>query len=66
MTAMKRYLLAWMCLQLPMLAHAGQPTPTSAAAPLSEAERYARRCQSQSPHRTVKPQGTMLWGTRRD
>ncbi|WNG23776.1 hypothetical protein F0U62_06855 [Cystobacter fuscus] len=66
MIAMKRYLLAWMCFQLPMLAHAGQPTPTSAAAPLSEAERYARRCQSQSPHRTVKPQGTMLWGTRRD
>ncbi|KFA87323.1 ADYC domain-containing protein [Archangium violaceum] len=67
MTAMMRkYLLAWMCLQLPMLAHAEPPGPASVAAPVAEAERYARRCQSQSLHRTVKPQGTMLWGTRRD
>jgi ADYC domain len=66
MNAMKKYLLAWMCLQLPMLAHAERPRPVGAAAPMPEAERYARRCQSQAPHRMVKPQGTMLWGTRRD
>jgi hypothetical protein len=55
---MKKSLLAWMCLQLPLLAQAAAP----ASAP---PERYARRCQFQAPHRTVKPQGTMLWGTRR-
>ncbi len=66
MTAMKQYLLAWMCLQLPALAHAERPRPASAAAPVPEAGRYERRCQTQAPHRMVKPQGTMLWGTRRD
>lgn len=74
MTAMKKYLLAWMCLQIPALAQAAppaaakpeRPKAASPAAPVPEAERYARRCQSQSAHRTVKPQGTMLWGTRRD
>ncbi len=60
---MKKHLLAWMCLQLPMLAQAAAP---ATAKPLPDAERYARRCQSQAPHRTIKPQGTMLWGTRRD
>ncbi|HEX5746629.1 MAG TPA: ADYC domain-containing protein [Archangium sp.] len=63
MTAMKKYLLAWLCLQLPVLAHA-ESTGSASVAP-SEAERYARRCQSQTRQRTVKPQGTMLWGTRR-
>jgi ADYC domain len=54
--AMKKNL--WVCLFLlfPALAQAG----------LSEAERYARRCQSQSVHRIARPQGTMLWGTKRD
>ncbi|MFP2928549.1 ADYC domain-containing protein [Pyxidicoccus sp. 3LG] len=33
---------------------------------MPDAERYARRCQPHSPQRTAKPQGTMLWGTRRD
>jgi len=60
---MNKYLLAWMCLQLPLLAQAAAP---GAAKPVPDAERYARRCQFQAPHRTVKPQGTMLWGTRRD
>ena len=66
MTARKTYLLAWLCLQLPVLAHAEPARPAGVAAPVPEAERYARRCQSQTRHRTVKPQGTMLWGTRRD
>ncbi|MDY7227612.1 ADYC domain-containing protein [Hyalangium rubrum] len=62
---MNKYLLAWMFLQLPVLAHAGTPAATGAVAPLSDAERYAKRCQSQSAHRIAKPQGTMLWGTKR-
>jgi hypothetical protein len=65
MASMKKYLLAWMCLQLPVLAHAESPRPANVAPAMSETERYARRCQSQGPHRNVKPQGTMLWGTRR-
>jgi ADYC domain len=65
MTTTKKYLLAWLCLQLPVLAHAESPKSASAPAPVSEAERYARRCQAQAPQRSVNPQGTMLWGTRR-
>ncbi len=69
----KKYLLAWMLLQNAALAHAAEPAavkstspkPASAAAPLSEAERYARRCLTQAPLRTTKPQGSMLWGTKR-
>jgi len=53
---MKKYLCAFLFLQLPALAQAG----------VSEAERYARRCQPPSVHRIARPQGTMLWGTRRD
>jgi hypothetical protein len=53
---MTKYLCAFLFLQLPALAQAGVP----------EAERYARRCQSQSVHRIARPQGTMLWGTKRD
>jgi hypothetical protein len=57
MTAIKNSLLAaGLSLVLPVLAHAA---PTDAA-------RYERRCQSPAPLRTVKPQGSMLWGTRRD
>jgi hypothetical protein len=51
---MKRCLLASLFLQLPALAQSGG------------AERYARRCQSQSVQRIARPQGTMLWGTKRD
>ncbi|QRO02608.1 hypothetical protein JRI60_20905 [Archangium violaceum] len=68
MTAMKKYLLAWMCLQLPVMAQAATPAaakPERPAVQVPEADRYARRCQFQAPHRTVKPQGTMLWGTKR-
>src|SRR5690349_4041453 len=32
---------------------------------LSDAERYARRCQGYAQGRSPQPQGTMLWGTRR-
>jgi hypothetical protein len=62
---MRRYLLAWLVVQCATLAHAA-PKSTGAAAPLSDTERYAKRCQSRSPMRTAKPQGTMLWGTKRD
>ncbi|NMO19168.1 hypothetical protein HPC49_41800 [Pyxidicoccus fallax] len=70
---MKKYLLAWLFLQLPTLACASAPPaakptatrPASSVATVSEADRYARRCQSQSAHRIVRPQGSMLWGTKR-
>ena len=52
MFAKNRYLLAWLCLQLPVMAHA-------------QDDAYSRRCQPETLHRTVNPQGTMLWGTRR-
>jgi hypothetical protein len=66
MTAMMKWLLTGVCLPVSLLAHAGNSKSVGGAAPVAEAERYARRCQSQTPQRTVKPQGTMLWGTRRD
>jgi hypothetical protein len=70
---MKMYLVASLFLQLPVLAQAGAPAavkrapskPASAVAGLSEAERHARRCQSQFLQRIARPQGTMLWGTKR-
>lgn len=40
------------------------PTAKAPAAPLSDAERYARRCQSHALDRDFRPQGTMLWGTK--
>ncbi|WP_375765742.1 ADYC domain-containing protein [Archangium gephyra] len=61
MSAMKKFLLVCLFLQLPALARAGTP-----ASGMSEAERYARRCQSQAAYRIARPQGTMLWGTKRD
>jgi hypothetical protein len=72
-TLFKKSLFAAMCLQLSLPVYAGAPPaskpegskPASAVAPLSDAERYARRCQAQSAQRYFKPQGTMLWGTRR-
>lgn len=68
---MKKSLLVCLLLQLPALAQAGASAPAkpSASRPaggVSDAERYARRCQSQSAYRAVRPQGTMLWGTKRD
>ncbi|WP_224372613.1 ADYC domain-containing protein [Hyalangium versicolor] len=74
MTSMKKLLLTWMCLQLPALAHAAGPSSAkserskaaSVAPAVPVADRYARRCQSQGSYRTNKPQGTMLWGTKRD
>jgi ADYC domain len=41
------------------------PRTGRAAAPVPEAERYARRCQNHTPSRNHGPQGTLLWGTRR-
>lgn len=75
MTALRKCLLALMCLQLATPALAGgrvgpsrkpKSSPRArATASLSDADRYARRCQSHSPDRTVWPQGTLLWGTSR-
>ncbi|MFL5357692.1 ADYC domain-containing protein [Archangium sp.] len=71
---MKECLLACVVLLLSALAHAAapvvektaRPRSVSAATGASDAERYSRRCQSQAAHRIARPQGTMLWGTRRD
>jgi hypothetical protein len=68
---MKTSLLLCLFLHLPLLAQAAAPAPTKPApsrpaAVLTDAERHARRCQSQSGYRIVRPQGTMLWGTKRD
>ncbi|WP_163997067.1 ADYC domain-containing protein [Pyxidicoccus caerfyrddinensis] len=68
---MKKSLLVCLFLQLPAAAWATapaapKPSPSTSAVVLSAAERYARRCQSQSAHRNGRPQGTMLWGTKRD
>jgi hypothetical protein len=41
------------------------PSTGSAATPVPEAERYARRCQSHAPSRNHSTQGTLLWGTKR-
>jgi len=72
-TTLKECLLACLVLQFSALAHAATPPAVKSARPkrvsaatvVSDAERYARRCQTQSPHRIAKPQSTMLWGTRR-
>ncbi|RYZ37107.1 MAG: hypothetical protein EOO71_29305 [Myxococcaceae bacterium] len=68
---MEKFLLVCLFLQLPSLAHAGtpasaKPSPRRSADRVSDAERYARRCQAQSGSRIARPQGTMLWGTKRD
>ncbi|MBN9687218.1 MULTISPECIES: ADYC domain-containing protein [unclassified Corallococcus] len=42
-----------------------KPAPTRSVSGPTDAERYARRCQSQSAQRIARPQGTMLWGTKR-
>jgi hypothetical protein len=73
MSALKKSLLAWVCLQFTsaaFAADAGAPKPTRteasrAAAVVPPAERYARRCVTQAPDRADKPQGTLLWGTKR-
>jgi hypothetical protein len=66
MNAMKTALLVWGTLSLSLWAHAGTPSPAAGGPSGPGAERYERRCQSRAPQRTVKPQGTLLWGTRRD
>ncbi|WNG15367.1 ADYC domain-containing protein [Cystobacter fuscus] len=63
MNAMRKFPLICLLLQLPAWAWAGAP---ASATPVHEAERYARRCQSQAAYRIARPQGTMLWGTKRD
>jgi hypothetical protein len=55
---MKKTLLACLFSLSATLAHAAPPaTPKS--------DRYAKRCLSGAPQRSAKPQGTMLWGTKR-
>ncbi|RKH05106.1 hypothetical protein D7V97_24500 [Corallococcus sp. CA053C] len=61
---MKKSWIVCLLLQLPMIAQAG--ASVSPKPGVSDVERYARRCQSQSAQRIARPQGTMLWGTRRD
>ncbi len=69
---MKKSVLAGLCLALAAPAFANAPkastpeksSPGQAVAAVSEAERYARRCQGRAPNRDVWPQGTLLWGTR--
>ena len=63
MISKNRYLFAWLCLQLPVVGYAGTLGPASAEG----TEGHASPCAKTTPsvHRTVKPQGTMLWGTRR-
>jgi hypothetical protein len=74
-----KFLLAGLCLHLSAVAHATPPPPpaqkgskavstkaVAKAAPLSDAERYARRCQTRAPMRERNPQGTMLWGSKPD
>jgi hypothetical protein len=72
---MKECLLACLVLQFSALAHAAapaavkpmRPKQVSAVTGVSDAERYSRRCQSsQSALRIARPQGSMLWGTKRD
>ncbi|RKH74762.1 ADYC domain-containing protein [Corallococcus aberystwythensis] len=63
---MKKSLVVCLLLQLPSLAQAGVPASARPAGQVSEAERYARRCQGSSGSRIARPQGTMLWGTKRD
>jgi len=55
---MKKILLACMLIQGATLAHAAPPAS-------AKPDRYAKRCLSQVPQRSAKPQGTMLWGTKR-
>lgn len=71
--SMMKSALAGLCLVLAGPVSASQPSPSApkvaeperTAAPVAEAERYARRCHGNAPNRNVWPQGTMLWGTRR-
>jgi hypothetical protein len=62
MNVLNKSLLASMCLLFTVPALAAAPAAKGTTAPLSEAERYARRCQGRTPERSGLPQGTMLWG----
>ncbi len=72
-TMLRKSVLAGLCLVLAEPAFANEPSastpekssPGRAVAPVTEAERYARRCQGGAPNRYVWPQGTMLWGNLR-
>ncbi|MFP2910959.1 hypothetical protein ACLESD_39170 [Pyxidicoccus sp. 3LFB2] len=63
------HVLALACASAPATASAlatAKLAPSSPTGGLSDAERHACRCRPQSDYRKVWPQGTMLWGTKRD
>lgn len=65
MNVLNKTLIAFASLMLTAPAFAAGPASKpnpKGAAPLSDAERYARRCQGRAPDRSGTPQGTMLWG----
>ncbi|HVG63256.1 MAG TPA: ADYC domain-containing protein [Hyalangium sp.] len=58
-------LLPLICLLLTSTSWAADTaSSTGPAGPLSQAERYARRCQKQAPERYQWPQGPYLWGSK--
>jgi hypothetical protein len=76
MSTLTKCLMAWVCLLIAVPAFAADKPGKAARSPstkakkatrgvpqLSATERYALRCQSRAPDRTVWPQGTLLWGT---
>ena len=73
MKTLKNFLLTSVCLLLTPPVFAAAPTPLHvtqgrskrAVTTVAVVDRYARRCLGQAPQRTVKIQGTALWGTRR-
>ena len=62
MNMLNKSLLAAVSLLFSVPALAAGPAAKATPAPLSESERYARRCQGLAPERGRLPQGTMLWG----
>jgi hypothetical protein len=66
MNVSHQYLLPLLCLLLTSTSWAADTTASStgSAPPLSQAERYARRCQKQAPERYQWPQGPYLWGSK--
>jgi hypothetical protein len=66
MNASNKKLLPLLSLLLTSTAMAEAPASPApgTVTPLTQAERYARRCQKKAGQRDQKPQGPYLWGTR--
>lgn len=70
-TMMRKSVLAGLCLVLAAPLFAGESSastpeksnPGRTVAPVTDAGRYALRCQGRAPNRDVWPQGSQLWGT---